>query len=205
MNILILEDHDSIRFSITQYLKEVIPNATVFEFNNPSEADKKSTEIQFDFAICDLEFNVGSNLLIPERCEDEGIPLMIYSAHANKVLVNRIEELGAICYVSKSSCRDEMKKGIDSLLAKEQFYCPLISKISKSSESHVETEPLELSKPQRVILDLLDSGLSRPQIADKLFKSITTINNHLAIARDRNECRSTDELLRRHRFWEQID
>ena len=205
MNILILEDHDSIRFSITQHLKEVVPDAEVYEFDNPSKADEKSTEIHFDFAICDLEFNVGSNLLIPERCEEEGIPFMVYSAHANKILLNRINELGATCYVSKSSSRSEMKKGIDSFLTKRKYYCPHITSISKNKDSHVETEPLDLSKPQRVILDLLDSGLSRPQIAEKLFKSITTINNHLAIARDKNECRSTDELLRRHRFWEQID
>jgi DNA-binding CsgD family transcriptional regulator len=61
---------------------------------------------------------------------------------------------------------------------------------------------LELTKGQKAVLEILIRGFNREEAANSLKISLNTLNNHIARAREMNNCENFEELLRRYRFWD---
>lgn len=72
----------------------------------------------------------------------------------------------------------------------------------ESKSEFKETEKLDLTKGQKAALEVLIRGFNREEAADILNISLNTLNNHIARAREMNNCENFEELLRRYRFWD---
>jgi DNA-binding NarL/FixJ family response regulator len=130
---------------------------------------------------------------------------MIYSSHVNKVLTTELQKFQVRCYVSKTSGIESLQKGIDSLLNDRTYSCPLVISTADSREAFKETEKLVLTKGQKIVLEVLAKGFNREEAADILKLKMTTLNNHIARARELNDCENFEELLRRYRFWDLLN
>lgn len=200
MRILILDDHGAIRDTIKRHLLEINPNAEFRECSSVHEARNEYENI--DFAICDLELDKGCNTNTIEDLTHDMIPVMVYSSHVNNDLVNTLKSKLIRSYVSKMSSITDLRNGIEALLKGKYYYCPIVIATKESSSEFKETDKLHLTKAQKRVLSVLNDGFSREEVANKLKNSITTVNNHIARAREINDCRSLEELLRRYRFWD---
>ncbi len=130
---------------------------------------------------------------------------MIYSSHVNKVLITELLMINVNCYVSKTSGIDSLKRGIEMLLQRQKFYCRLVMSTIESKEEFKQTEKLFLSNGQKTVLEVLAKGHNRVETAKILRIKKSTINNHIARAREINDCENFEELLRRYRFWDSMD
>jgi DNA-binding NarL/FixJ family response regulator len=203
MRILILDDHEAIQQFIKQKVTEIIPNATIICCTTTECATKVIYGFpHINFAICDIEIKSGANLAIPELCYNNDIPYMIYSSHVNMVLVSQLKELKVNCYVSKTSSIDFLKKGLEILFSKQNYYCPLVLSTMNSQEEFKETEKLFLSLGQKSVLKVMAQGYNREEVSRLLKLKKSTINNHIARARTVNDCENFDELIRRYKFWD---
>jgi DNA-binding NarL/FixJ family response regulator len=203
MKILILDDHEVIRWVIKQKVLEIVPNAHFIECSTASEALEhlaKSSPVQY--VVSDLELTEGCNLKLMEAARGLGIPVLIFSSHVNKDLIKSIELLKVPCYVSKTSGVDALKLGLQALLQGQTYYCPLVIQTTYSTETYKETRPLKLTEGQIKVLKEIQKGYSRKEVAKQLKIKTTTVANQIAKARDINDCNSQDELMRRFRFWE---
>ncbi len=203
MKILLLDDHEAIRETITRYLRELDSTITVFEASNINEAEQFIATKVFDFAICDLELTKGCNIQTMEGLYRDRVPFMVYSSHVNKVLIKELEAQKVHCYVSKTSGSVELKKGLEALLNGQTYYCPVVRGTIDSKREMNATDRLQLSKSEKKVVAVLAEGYSREETAAILHKEVTTINNHLYRAREANNCRDTGELHRRYNFWSQ--
>ena len=203
MKILVLDDHDAIRVFVSQLVTSIVPHATIF-FSNSIESAIPSIHgnSSVDFVICDLELNFGCSTLIPELCNDRKIPCMIYSSHVNMVLIQELKKFNVCCYVSKTSGIEALRSGVDALLNRKKFQCSLVKSTIESKSEFKETKKLELTKGQKAALEVLIRGFNREEAADILKISLNTLNNHIARARETNNCENFEELLRRYRFWD---
>ncbi len=203
MRILILDDHDAIQLFLKEKIKEIVPNATIILCSSVEYAAKVISGFpRIDFAICDIEIKSGANLTIPELCFNKDISYMIYSSHVNRVLINELKELKVNCYISKTSSIDFLKKGLETLFTKQNYYCPLVYSTMNSKDGLKETEKLFLSKGQKSVLKIMSQGYNREEVAKKLKLKKCTINNHIARARIMNDCENFEELMRRYKFWD---
>jgi DNA-binding NarL/FixJ family response regulator len=203
MKILILDDHEAIRIVVKQQLLEVIPTAEIFEYATVEQAlSHFSQRLPVDFVVSDLELSEGCNLSVMEAARNHRKPVLIFSSHVNKVLIEKLESKKVKCYVSKTSGIEALKYGIRALLHGESYYCPLVIQTKQSLVLYKETEPLKLTNAQIKVLKVIHQGYKRKEAATMLKLSATTINNQIAKARDVNECDSQEELMRRFRFWE---
>ena len=109
------------------------------------------------------------------------------------------------CYVSKTSVIDSLKRGIEMLLQRQKFYCRLVMYTIESKEKYKQTEKLFLSNGQKAVLEVLAKGHNRVETAKILRIKKSTINNHIARAREINDCENFEELLKRYRFWDSMD
>jgi DNA-binding NarL/FixJ family response regulator len=203
MKILILDDHAAIRMFVSQLVTSIVPHASIFSSNSIESAISSiNTTSKVDFVICDLELNVGCSTLIPELCNENKIPCMIYSSHVNMVLIQELEKYNVCCYVSKTSGIEALRAGVDALLYNKKYQCSLVKSTIESKIEFKETAKLELTKGQKAVLEILIRGFNREEAANSLKISLNTLNNHIARAREMNNCENFEELLRRYRFWD---
>jgi DNA-directed RNA polymerase specialized sigma24 family protein len=64
---------------------------------------------------------------------------------------------------------------------------------------------LALTGGQKVVLEVLAKGFNRAEASKILNIKMTTLNNHIARARELNDCENFEELLRRYRFWDMLN
>ena len=203
MEILILVDHEVIRWVIKQKVLEIVPNANFNEYSTANEAlNHLAKSLPVQYVVSDLELTEGCNLKLMEAARGLGIPVLIFSSHVNKDLIESIELLKVPCYVSKTSGVDALKLGLQALLQGQTYYCPLVIQTNNSSTPYKETRPLKLTEGQIKVLKEIQKGFNRKEAAQQLNIKITTVANQIAKARDINNCNSQDELMRRFRFWE---
>ena len=203
MKILILDDHDAIRVFVSQLVTSIVPNATIFQSNSDESAISSiNATSSVDFVICDLELNFGCNTLIPELCNGRKIPCMIYSSHVNMVLIQELEKYNVCCYVSKISGIEALRSGVDALLNGKKYQCSLVKSTIESPSEFKLTQKLDLTDGQKAVLEVLKHGFNRVEASDILKISLNTMNNHIARARETNNCENFEELLRRYRFWD---
>jgi DNA-binding NarL/FixJ family response regulator len=205
MRILIFDDHEAIQYFVKQQIENIVPNAEILRCSTLESAKSViTTPPGIDFAICDLEINSGSNISIPEMCFDRNIAYMVYSSHVNKVIVSELMKINVNSYVSKTSGVDSLKRGIEMLLNRQKFNCHLVMSTIESKEEFKQTERLFLSNGQKAVIEVMAKGHNRIETAKILKIKKATINNHIARAREINECENFEELLRRYRFWDNL-
>ena len=206
MKILILDDHDAIGVFVSQLVTSIVPNATILLCNTIESAISLiNAPTSVDYVICDLELNLGCNTLIPELCNDRKIRCMIYSSHVNKVLIQELHKYNVCCYVSKTSGIEALRSGIDALLNDKKYQCSLVQPTIESTSAFKEIEKLDLTKGQKAVMEVLVRGFNREEAADILKITLNTLNNHIARAREMNNCENFEELIRRYRFWDSIE
>ena len=205
MRILIFDDHEAIQIFLQQQITSIVPNAEILLCSNVESAKSIiNTQPGIDFAICDLEIKSGSNMWIPMMCFERNITYMIYSSHVNKVLISELLNINVNCYVSKTSGVDSLKQGIEMLLQRKKFYCRFVMSTIESKSEFKQTERLFLSEGQKTVLEVMAKGYNRIETAKILKIKKSTVNNHIARAREINDCENFEELLRRYRFWDNL-
>ncbi len=203
MKIVILDDHHAILQFLKQKLNEVLPSCDIVLCSTIHEANMALEDVQRpSHVICDLEINAGRSTAIPEYCSRLNMPFMVYSSHVDKVLIQELKKCGVSVYVSKLSRMEFLQRGIEALVVGEKYFCPFVSATMEANERFKETEKLKLTDGQVRVLEVMLKGYNRVAAADLLHISLTTLNNHIARAREMNDCENFEELLRRFRYWD---
>jgi DNA-binding NarL/FixJ family response regulator len=203
MKIVILDDHHAILQFLKQKVNEVLPSADVVLCSTIHEAKMTIDDAQRPGClICDLQINAGRSTAIPEYCSRLEIPFMVYSSHVDKVLLQELKKCGVCVYVSKLSRIEFLQRGIEALVVGENYFCPFVSATMDANEKFKETEKLILTEGQFRVMEVMLKGYNRVIAANMLHISLSTLNNHIARAREMNDCENFDELLRRFRYWD---
>lgn len=201
MKIIVLDDHPLILNFLQSEIHEIYPEAQVLLFNeiNPTLYYIKRNIV--DFVICDLQIVSGKNLAVPNICHERKIPFMVFSSHTNKIIYDQLKKLKVVAYLSKAAQAIEIKNGLIALFNNREYFCSFTAYIANNDPSILPTDPVIATPKQTEILELLNAGLTQIEVSEKLGLSERTIYNHLAMARDKNDCHTTAELLRRYKFW----
>ncbi len=205
MRILIFDDHEAIRIIVKQQVLEIVPTAEIILCDNLDCAKRSILDNnKLHFVICDLEINSGCNTLVPELSYQHKIPFMVYTSHVNKVLIKELEKFNVNSYASKISGIEALREGVVSLFTGKKYQCPLVVSTAESKEQIKATDKLSLTGGQKMVLEVLAKGFNREEAAKILKIKMNTLNNHIARARDLNDCENFEELLRRYRFWDHL-
>ena len=201
MKIVILDYHPLIIQFLENEIVQILPTAIIKSFTSVEPAANYIESNKIDFAICDLQIVSGKSLVIPTICMERKIPYMVLSSHANKITVDKLKSLKSIVYVSKASETTELSKGLLALFSNQEFFCSTISAFSDVDFQSLATEPIIATPTQTKILKLLKEGVTQINASKELSMAPRTLYNQLAILRDKNDCKTTVELVRRYSFW----
>ncbi len=134
-----------------------------------------------DFAILDISMPGLSGLEVLEkvRAQNKGIKIVLYTMFNDTALFKKAKLLGVNGYVMKDFALDELNACLEKLCTHDQWFSPrLQDALIITPESTSEERVQSLSVAEKKIISLIAKGASNKQIAQQLFISVKTVENH---------------------------
>jgi len=204
--IFIIDDHALFREGLKAIISRKSQYEIIGEAGNAKEALQLSHELKPDLILMDIALpdRNGVDLTREIRNILPEARILIVSMHTKIDYIVKTFQAGASGYVVKESASEKLLQGMDCVLNGEIFMDSSVSqnilkkliqvpeKKAKSAESLYDT----LSPREQEILVLLAEGNSAKQIAEKLFISPKTVENHRSNIMQKLGLHSTLELFR---------
>lgn len=200
--IVLAEDHLIFREGLKALLDRKTDLSVVAETGDGLEAlDLIQIELP-DILIVDLSLPGLDGLEVTRRTKklSPSTRIIILSMHDSDEYVVRAFRNGAHAYVLKNESMVDLEKAIRAVLHGRPFLSTSLAldppAILDRSDSGEIQDPYEtLTKREREILQLVAEGYTSPDIADRLFISLQTVNKHRSNVMDKLGRRSQTQLV----------
>lgn len=174
--ILIVDDHPLINQSFAQIIKESnVGEVTGTAFSIKECLDLIATN-DYDLILLDISLPDGSGLDACKYIKEHNLEIKILAITSfnEYSIIHKMLEYGAAGYILKNSMPEEIIEGIDAVLNGETFICHDADVlINKKKDEHIFLTPRETD-----LLKLICEGYTNPEIAEKLFLGVETINSY---------------------------
>ncbi|MGD2064986.1 MAG: response regulator transcription factor [Dehalococcoidia bacterium] len=185
LTVLIADDHPLVREALRQALDNEDDMEIVAEAAEGEEAVKLASELKPDVAVMDIIMpklnGIEATRKIKEIAPD--IAILILTAYDDDEYVLGLLDAGAAGYLLKSARGRDLVGAIRAIRSGESVLHPkIIAKLLKRATITPAGEHKAsalLSERESEILNLVTSGMSNKEIAEKLFLSQRTIKAHL--------------------------
>ena len=182
IKIIIADDHHIFRKGILSIAAEDSTVEVTGEASNGEEALKLVRELKPDIAILDIDMPVMSGLDAARKIKEEGLntKVVILTIHKDKEYFDEALELDIKAYVLKESIANDLIDCIKQVAAGEYYISSVISGYLVEKNKHVnnKTDFDKLTSTELQILKLISQNKTSVQIAEELFRSVRTIENH---------------------------
>ena len=192
--VLLADDHRLFREGLRGLLSVQSGIEVVGVAADGAELVSLTESVEYDVALIDIEMPVMNGLEAAEKIltAHPEARLVALTMHNDEAYYYRMVELGVKGFLLKNSDIDEVVCAVREVCAGGSYFSQelLDSLVSNLKESQVEAEPL-LSEREMEVLPLICQGLSNQEIADKLFISKRTVDNHRANILEKSGCKNT--------------
>lgn len=205
-NILIIDDHTLFREGLKAILSRDSRFKVVGEAGSAREGLGLARKLKPDVVLVDISLPDRSGIqltseirtLLPES------QIMIVSMHSKIDCISEAFQAGAKGYVVKESAGERLLQGLEAVGKGEYF---LDSSVSHEVVKKLMKFPLKeakitdaaygtLTPREQEVMRLLAEGLSTKEVAEKLFISPKTVENHRANIMKKLDLHSSLELFR---------
>lgn len=182
IKLIIADDHHIFRKGILSIVSEDDGIEITGEAANGDDALKLIEEKKPDIAILDIDMPGLSGLDVARKVKSEQLPvkIVILTIHKDKEYFDEALELDIKAYVLKESIANDLIDCIKRVAAGEYYISSAISGylVEKNKTAPKQTELDKLTNAEKEILKLIAQNKTSAQIADELFRSVRTIENH---------------------------
>lgn len=185
IKLIIADDHQIVRAGIKALLLGHHDIAVVGEAANGRSLLEKISNTSADVLLLDLVFPDGSgiDLIRPVHQLAPELKILVLSAEMEEEVVCEAISKGAIGFLHKDASAGELINAICCVSNEEPYFGQCISGIiykSYTKRLQDKTKPSGqiISLREKQIINLLAEGLSFKEVADRLFISPRTVENH---------------------------
>ena len=204
--IIIVDDHPLFREGLKAILARNQKYEVIGETGTARQGLQMAKELKPDLMLLDISLPDQNGI---ELVHDilKFIPklrVLIISVHSKIDYIVRAFQAGATGYLVKESAADKLLEGIDTVLKGDFFMDTSVSQqvvkklvgLPATEKMGSDSEYDALTPREQEIMTLLAEGLSIQQVADKLFISPKTAENHRSNIMRKLNLNSTIELVR---------
>ena len=199
MNILLVDDHVLIRKGIALLLDHYDDVTVVGDASDGEEAIQLAYQLEPDVILMDISIPGGLDGFTAAKEIKEKLPhinIIFLTMHNEIAYIERAIELQADGYILKNSQGGVMYEAIYKVYHNERYFDvglpdEQLDKLFKQKKKKGDV----LSTREQEVLRLTILGYTNVQIADKLFISAKTVENHKANIMHKLELTSKAELI----------
>lgn len=206
ITILLADDHDVVRKGMKMLLEDEIDMKVIGEASDGLDAIEKVKNLMPNVVILDLTMpkmnGIEASRIISEEFPD--VKILIFSMHNNREYIISSVENGANGYLLKDTGKEELMRAIKVVSEGRKYFPPEISEViidellAKTASSQDNSgKPIfqKITPKEKQILGMIVQGFNSREIADKLFLSIRTVDNHRANMMKKTKAKNTADLV----------
>lgn len=158
-----------------------------------------------DIILMDLRMPVMDGLVATEKVKElyPEVNVILLTMYDDMALINYMMKIGASGYLVKNEEPKELRKAIIEVAQKGFYFNDYVSrallqgiqKKYKKPQVWEGSEHLQISPRELEVLDLICKGYTSAEVAERLFISIRTVNNHRKNIMDKTQTRNTAGLI----------
>ncbi len=178
IKLMIVDDHPMVLEGMKALLTNFDYMIVAATATNAFEAMDKLKSQAVDIVIADINLPEVSGIELTARIKKEypGIKVLAMSTFKERSYISQMIKNGASGYLVKSASKKEIEAAIQSANEGKLYLSLDINSIDLNSE--VASDVPAVSRREKEVLQLIVDGLTNPQIAEKLFISLHTVDSH---------------------------
>jgi two-component system, NarL family, invasion response regulator UvrY len=199
-SVLIIDDHPIVLQGCRQVLQDA-GMGPIFEARDPDEGYRLYQRHRPDVTMVDLAMHDGGLTGLPLirtiHAHDPRARLLVFSMHADPIIVTRALEAGAAGYLLKDTSSNELVDAVRKVAAGARHLSEALAVPVALASAGGRKNPLaELTPRELQTLSLLAQGMSYGRIAAELNVSYKTVVNVCYQLRQKLDVRTLPELIR---------
>jgi len=202
ISILIADDHPLFRAGVKQTL-EKLETAEIYEAEDGDKALQIIREIEPDVAVIDLRMPGKTGLDILSELYNSGVTtkIILLTMHKNVNYFYKAVSLGVKGYLLKETAVQDLVEAVKTVHSGGTFISSRLKALIESGKTDEYQNKLlidsvnSLTSSERQIMKLLSEWKTNCEIADILFNSTRTIENHRANISDKLNLHGAHSLI----------
>jgi DNA-binding NarL/FixJ family response regulator len=189
LTVMVVDDHpmwrDGVARDLTEAGLEIVATAST-----GTEAITRAKATRPQVVVLDLQIPAPNGVAVTSAlvADDPGVRVLILSASGEQDDVLEAVKAGATGYLVKSASRDELLDAVRRVAAGDTVFTPGLAGLVLGEYRRLSDTPAaktddpdapRLTERETEVLRLVAKGLSYKQIAERLFLSHRTVQNHV--------------------------
>ena len=200
ISIILADDHPLFRTGVRQSLENGEKIDIVGEASNGEEALKLILDKKPDVAVLDIQMPKFTGLEVAKRIEhmNTDVRIILLTMLDDKRIFLDAMECGVLGYVLKDSAVSEIQRAIESVCNDKYYISPSLSGLLVERRKGGQSPPelKDLTPAELRIVKLISDLKSNQEIADELFISKRTVENHRVNIAKKLRLQSSNALLK---------
>ena len=201
IKVVIVDDHPLFRERLAQLINHEPDMEVTGESDSAEDAIQLIRNRSPDLAIIDitLKGSSGLELIKSIKALSIGVPVLVLSMHEESLYAERALHAGATGYITKHQAADEVLSAIRRVLAGEVYLSEkmtsgFLKSLTSAGVKTISRAIDRLTDRELEVLDLIGSGQTTRQIADKLQLGVATVDTYRARIKEKMNFRNAAEL-----------
>jgi two-component system response regulator NreC len=201
IRIALCDDHAIVRSGLRRILQAEPDFEVVAEAATAAEAIDAAATVQPDVFVMDIGLpdQSGVSATRAVRSASPNTKVLVLSMHDDVAYLRQAFEAGAVGYLIKEAADIELVQAVRQVAAGGQYVHPSLGAALLAPDAPT-ARPAgpggELSEREVDVLRLVADGLTNPEIADRLFVSVRTIESHRAHIHQKLNVKTRADLVR---------
>lgn len=210
--VFIVDDHPVVRQGVGMLVDQQNDMEVCGDAESGPEALKKIGEIEPDLAVVDLSLkdSSGMELIKDLQVQHPEIRILVLSMHDETFFAERVLRAGARGYITKAESTLKVVDGIRAVMKGEVYLSDgmsskMISKLVSGYGQPDKPSVDALTDRELEVFELLGNGYGTREIAEKLHRSVKTIETHRERIKEKLQIDSATDLIKHAVQWVQCE